>query len=130
MIEVYIDGASSGHPGISGAGIFIKASGKIYEYTIPLGNMTNHEAEFHAVMKALDICLEKFPGEILSFQSDSQIVVHSIEKNYVKNKQFKHLLIQIMEKASEFPYFFIKWIPGNQNSHADRLAKQAIQMQK
>lgn len=129
MIEVYTDGASSGNPGISGAGIFIKANGKQYEYTIPLGKMSNHEAEFHAVNKALNICLEKFPGEILSFQSDSQTVVAAIEKKFAKNPVFKQLLDEIMEKAQQFPYFFIKWIPSKQNFHADQLAKNAILMQ-
>lgn len=130
MIEVYTDGASDGNPGKSGAGIYIKANGKQHEYSIPLQEMSNHEAEFHAVNKALDICLEKFPDEILSFQSDSQTVVAAIEKKFAKNPIFKQLLDEILEKSRHFPYFFIKWIPGKQNFHADQLAKKAIQMQK
>ena len=129
MIEVYTDGASSGNPGMSGAGIYIKHSGKVYEYAIPLGEMSNHEAEFHAVNEALDICLGKFPDEILSFQSDSQVVVDAIEKQFIKNKNFKTVLGEILEKANTFPFFFMKWIPSRQNFHADRLAKQAIQME-
>jgi len=128
MIEVYTDGASSGNPGKSGAGIYIKAHGKHYEYAIPLEEMSNHEAEFHAVNKALDICLKEFSGEILSFRSDSQIVVDSIEKSFVKNKNFAILLEEIMKKSESFPYFFIKWIPSKQNFHADRLARKAIHM--
>src|SRR5690625_5059529 len=127
MIEIHTDGASSGNPGVSGAGIYIKVGGKIYERAIPLGVMSNHDAEFHAVNKALDICLEKFPNEIASFQSDSQLVVRAIEKNFVKNELYRPVLNEIMEKTEALPYFFIKWIPGNQNVHADRLAKQAIQ---
>lgn len=129
MIEVYTDGASNGNPGISGAGVYIKAYGKQYEYSIPLKEMSNHEAEFHAVNKALEICLEKFPDEILSFQSDSQIVVTAVEKRFAKNPIFKQLLDEIMEKANQFPHYFIKWIPGKQNFHADQLAKKAIQIQ-
>lgn len=126
MIEVYTDGASSGNPGKSGAGIFIKANGKAYEYTIPLGVLSNHEAEFHAVIKALEICKASFPGEILSFRSDSQVVVNTIEKDYTKNKTFLPLLEKIREEAKDFPYFFIKWIPEKKNQHADRLARKAI----
>ncbi|HLR52468.1 MAG TPA: RNase H family protein [Candidatus Avamphibacillus sp.] len=128
MIEVYTDGASRGNPGLSGAGIYIKANGKTFEYSFPLGTLSNHEAEFHAVMKALDICKTSFPGEILSFRSDSQIVVDSIEKNYTKNKQFIPLLEQIKQKGNVFPYFFIKWIPNKDNKRADDLAKKAINM--
>lgn len=129
MITVYTDGATSGNPGKSGAGIFIKENGNVYEYSIPLdGLLTNHEAEFHAVIKALEICKNDFPGEILAFQSDSQTVVQTVLKNYTKNKQFMPLLEQIKELSSHFPYFFIKWIPEKNNKHADKLAKQAIHM--
>lgn len=129
MIEVYTDGSSSGNPGTSGAGIYIKANGKTYEYAFPLGYLSNHEAEFHAVIKALDICLELFPNEILSFRSDSKVVVDIIEKNFTKNKTFQPLLAHINEKSSAFPYFFVKWIPSSQNFHADQLAKKALQEQ-
>ncbi|SHG89033.1 ribonuclease HI family protein [Ornithinibacillus halophilus] len=126
MIEVYTDGASSGNPGKSGAGVYIKAHGKIYEYSIPLGELSNHEAEFQAVLKALEICLEQFPDEILSFRSDSQIVTSVLENDYTKNSKFLPFLEKIREVTSAFPYFFIKWIPEKQNHHADRLARAAL----
>lgn len=130
LIEVYTDGATNEKLGVSGAGVYIKVNGQTYEYSYSLPKMSNHEAEFTAVLKALEICEEKFPNEILSFQTDSQIVVNAIEKSYVKNALFKPLLTEIMEKAATFPYLFIKWIPSKQNLHADRLAKKAIYMQK
>lgn len=130
MIEVYTDGASSGNPGVSGAGIYIKANGKVEEYTFPLEILSNHEAEFQAVIKALEICRERFPEEILSFRSDSRVVVDVVEKNFTKNKTFLPLLEKIKEEAASFPFFFIKWIPEKINSHADRLAKEAIRMQR
>lgn len=129
MIEVYTDGASNVNTGLSGAGIFIKAHSKTYEYSLPLGKVSNHEAEFQAVIKALEICEELFPNEILSFRSDSQVVVDVIEKTFTKNKTYEPLLTVILEKASSFPYFFMKWIPSSENIHADKLAKQAIYAQ-
>lgn len=126
LIEVYTDGASSGNPGPSGVGIVIKNNNQMYEFAFPLEDLSNHEAEFYAVLKALELCKEKFPGEILSFRSDSKVVVDTIEKNYTKNKIFLPLLEQIQELAKDFPYFFIKWIPQKQNFNADRLAKEAI----
>lgn len=127
MIEVYTDGASNGNPGTSGAGVYIKTNGQTYEYAFPLGAMSNHEAEFHAVLKALQICIEHFPGEILSFRSDSRLVVDVIEKDFTKNQTFLPLLEKVREETSNFPYFFIKWIPDNRNP-ADRLARKAIRM--
>ncbi|GGA65590.1 ribonuclease HI family protein [Ornithinibacillus halotolerans] len=127
MIEVYTDGAASGNPGPSGAGIYIKANGQRFEYSIPLHDLTNHEAEFYAVIKALEICENDFPNEILSFRSDSQTVVQIVDNDHTKNKTFLPLLEIIREKSANFPYFFIKWIPEKENGHADRLARKAIQ---
>lgn len=129
MIEVYTDGASAGNPGISGAGIYIKSNNQTFEYSIPLGHMTNHEAEFYAVIHALKICIKFFPHEVLSFRTDSNVVVNLVEKNFTKNKMFQPLLEQIHEKTSQFPLFFIKWIPNKENIQADKLAKEALQLQ-
>lgn len=126
MIEIYTDGATRGNPGPSGAGIYIKKAVGNLQYKIPLPEMTNHEAEFHAVIEALKICLNQFPEEILSFRADSKIVVRAMENNYVRNKLFQPLLKEIQEISSHFPYVFIKWIPSKENYNADRLAKQAI----
>lgn len=126
---MYTDGATRGNPGISGAGIYIKAHNENYEYILPLHRMSNHEAEFHAVIKALDICQQNYPNDILSFRSDSQVVVDIIDKGYSKNPTFRPLLEIAKNKIATFPYFFIKWIPQKTNLHADRLAKEAIHMQ-
>ncbi|MFB4475746.1 ribonuclease HI family protein, partial [Oceanobacillus caeni] len=87
-------------------------------------------AEFYAVIKALEICKNEFPGEILSFRSDSQIVVNTIDRDYTKNKTFLPLLEKVRELSTHFAYVFIKWIPEKQNGNADRLARKAIQDQK
>jgi len=126
LIIVYTDGASEGNPGKSSVGIVINENGHVLEYSQPIGVMSNHEAEFWAVIYALDVCLEKFPGEILSFRTDSKIVVDTIEKDYTKNEKFLPLLEKIRDRSQHFPYMFIKWIPTDQNKHADQLAKRAL----
>ena len=127
MIQVYTDGASNGNPGLSGAGIYIKETEAKQEYSLPLGVLTNHEAEFQAVIEALKICQADYPGEILSFHSDSQLVVTAIDNQFIKNKTFRPLLQEILDQSSAFPHFFIKWIPGRINL-ADQLAKDAIHL--
>ncbi|HLR03094.1 MAG TPA: reverse transcriptase-like protein [Virgibacillus sp.] len=127
MIEIYTDGASQGNPGPSGAGIYIQSGTEILSRSIPLPEMSNHEAEFHAVKHALDICKEHFSGEILSFRTDSKIVVDSVEKEYAKNKNFAPIVCDILRLTESFPYVFFKWIPEKQNISADWLARKAIQ---
>ncbi|MDE3839317.1 ribonuclease HI [Bacillus methanolicus] len=125
MIEVYIDGASAGTPGPSGAGIFIKADGNVERYSIPLGLMTNHEAEFHAFIKAMEICIEK-GYRTVSFRTDSELVNRAIEKEFVKNKTFAPLLEKSLKLSEQFDLFFMKWIPSSENKTADQLARMAV----
>jgi ribonuclease HI len=129
LIEVYIDGASAGNPGPSGAGIYIKGNGIIERHSIPLGIMSNHEAEYFSLIKALEICIEK-NYNLVSFRTDSQLVDRAMEKEYVKNKQFVHLLEEALLLAKKIDLFFIKWIPSEQNQIADRLAREAIHQNK
>ncbi|AGK54633.1 reverse transcriptase-like protein [Bacillus sp. 1NLA3E] len=125
MIEVYIDGASAGNPGPSGAGIFIKGNGVLEKYSIPLGIMSNHEAEYRAFIEGLKICIEK-GYQIVSFRTDSELVNRSVEKEFAKNKQHAPLLETALELTREFELFFMKWIPSRQNKQADELARAAI----
>ncbi|MDQ0858719.1 reverse transcriptase-like protein [Bacillus sp. V2I10] len=127
MIEVYVDGASAGDPGPSGAGIFIKGHGNGEQISVPLGIMTNHEAEYHALIKSLEICLEK-GFTIISVRTDSQLVERAVEKEYVKNPAFVPLLEKVLNLKNRFELFFIKWIPSKQNSVADQLSRTAIRL--
>ncbi|MEK9198088.1 ribonuclease HI family protein [Ureibacillus sp. 179-F W5.1 NHS] len=125
MLEVYIDGASAGNPGPSGIGIFIKGEGhhiKISEY---IGETNNHIAEFTALQRGLEEAL-KLGSSFISVRSDSKIVVSSIEKQYVKNEQYKPFLEKSLQLSEQFDLFFIKWIPDNENKAADALAREAI----
>ncbi|ANB56733.1 RNase H family protein [Anoxybacillus sp. B7M1] len=129
MIEVYIDGASAGNPGPSGAGIFIKGNGTVEQYSIPLGIMSNHEAELYSFIKALEICVEK-GYRVVSFRTDSQLIDDAVEKEYIKNRQYAPLLQQALLLTKKLDLFFLKWIPSKDNHVADELARQAIHKNK
>jgi ribonuclease HI len=125
LLEVYIDGASAGNPGPSGIGIFIKGEGhhiKISEY---IGETNNHIAEFMALNRALEEVV-KLGSSLISVRSDSKIVVASIEKQYVKNEQYKPYLEKAIQFIEKIDLFFIKWIPDSENKAADALAREAI----
>lgn len=130
LIEIKIDGASGGNPGLSGAGVVLKINGEIKEYSFPLGMMSNHEAEFTAMIRALEVCANYGYEHGLAFQTDSKLLQEAFEKNYVKNETFKPLLAKINRLKEPFPFCFIKWIPKEHNKHADRLAREAIYRQK
>jgi ribonuclease HI len=126
LIKVYFDGASAGDPGPSGAGIYIiDDSGQATSFSYPLGLMSNHEAEYHAFIKALEICQEN-KYEMVHFHTDSQLIDQAIEKKYVKNKLYEPLLQHALKLLESFDLFFLKWIPSKQNHNADELARKGI----
>lgn len=127
MIEVYIDGASTGNPGMAGAGVFIKENGKVDHFSFPLGEMTSHEAEFWALIKALEICSER-GYSIVSFRTDSKVVDDTVEKRFAKREPFKSLMGKALPYIDSFELFFMKWIPSKNNVTADQLARKAIQL--
>jgi ribonuclease HI len=128
LIEVYIDGASAGDPGISGAGVYVKlGNGTTHSYRFPIGSMSNHEAEFHALIHGLELCVEN-NWRIVSFRTDSQAVESAVDKRFAKDKRYTTMLEKALGLADQLDLFFIKWIPSKQNKIADELARQAIQL--
>ncbi|AWE07069.1 ribonuclease HI [Lysinibacillus sp. 2017] len=125
MLEIYIDGASAGNPGPSGIGLFLKGEGVHLKISEPIGLTNNHQAEFIALVRGLEEA-KKTGSTFISVRSDSKIVVSSIEKNYVKNEEFKPYLQHAQQLIEEFELFFIKWIPDKENKAADALARAAI----
>ena len=79
MIEVYIDGSSKGNPGPGGAGIVIqdKATQETLGiHGIPLGHITNNQAEFLALKHALiELKPQGLSREPVNILTDSQLVV-------------------------------------------------------
>ncbi|MFC7060399.1 ribonuclease HI family protein [Halobacillus seohaensis] len=126
MIEVYTDAATAGNPGPSAIGVYIKENKNHHKFSSYLGTYSNHEAEFYAVIHALDYCKENFSGEILSIRCDSQIVVQSVDREFSKNPIFTPLLQQILSLQESFPHVFFKWIPDKENKHADQLARSEL----
>ena len=86
MIEVYIDGSSKGNPGPGGAGIVIqdKAANEIIGiHGIPLGCVTNNQAEFLALKHALiELKTQRLSHEPVNILTDSQLVVGMFSRNW------------------------------------------------
>lgn len=128
-MEVFVDGASAGNPGPSGAGIVLKAEGIYEQFAVPLAVMTNHEAEFIAIKLGLEEAL-KTQATFIRLYSDSKVAIEAIHKRHAKNPLFKPHLEAILEMADSVELFFAEWRNVSQNKQADQLAHQAIKKQK
>jgi ribonuclease HI len=135
VIKVFTDGASKGNPGKSGAGIvvydennFIINSHKEY-----LGETTNNQAEYKALLKSLDIIKKlmkegEFSFDRIEFYSDSELMVNQINFDYyVKEPELAVLNNKFHVKIKKLGILYtIKHIDRNLNKAADRLANLAI----
>lgn len=127
MLRMYVDAATKGNPGPSAGGIVILGESRHEQLHIPLGNCSNHEAEFRIFIHSLTYVLnKKLMDQTILVHSDSKIVVQTIEKNFTKNPLFRPYLTEYQKLAPLFSLLLVKWIPENQNKGADTLAKQAL----
>jgi ribonuclease HI len=136
MIEVYVDGSSKGNPGPGGAGVVIQNDDgqTISVHGIPLGHVTNNQAEFlglkHALMELKDQRLSHDPVNILT---DSQLVVGIFSQNW-KARANLGLVIEIRSLLKEFPQLTFAYVRGHNGNHgnelADSLAQEAAESQK
>ncbi|RSL33294.1 reverse transcriptase-like protein [Salibacterium salarium] len=130
MLKIFIDGASAGNPGPAGAGIFVnKSDGDNEYYAIPIGTMTNHEAEFAALLETLKLCREQ-DWNMVSINTDSKLVDEAVEKGHTKHSLYKPYLADILSLFQTCELCFVKWIPSTKNRTADQLSKSAIQKNK
>lgn len=139
MSKLYIntDGGSRGNPGPAGIGVvfYDENEKEIHSYKKFIGNGTNNEAEYSAIVEALKLATKSDwfgqyngnGGEIVC-RLDSQLVVEQINGRYkikqphlqVFNDQIKNLLSEFNLKIS-----FIH-IRREQNKRADELVNIAL----
>ena len=125
MTQVFIDAATRQSPLQSACGIVIKHDMSIIEHGEYLGEIDNHHAEWQSLIIALKVCQEhKFTS--LLIKTDSKIVADSIQKNYVKNQEYKQYLSAFHELENAFELLIIDWIPRNMNKHADTIARRTL----
>ncbi len=127
-VDIYVDGASRGNPGIGGAGVAIKAKDgpmlkKLKKY---LGVVTNNVAEYKALVMALGAAKSLGLQEVRIF-ADSELVVKQIKGEYrVKSADLKPLYTEAIALIDSFDNFEIRHVPRELNAEADKLANEAI----
>ncbi len=124
-LKVFTDGGSKGNPGLASIGIvFYKANKKIFQLHEKIGYATNNDAEYQAVIRALEeIKKQSFNITKINFFSDSKLLVNQINGVYkVKNSKIKEyiLKIRILESEINLPISYTH-IGRENNQEADKL---------
>jgi len=128
LCTAYIDGGSRGNPGCAGYGVHLldEMGHLVAELSGPLGIRTNNQAEYSALIAALEFA---HAGQIDRLQvfSDSELLVNQINGAYnVKNTELKLLHHRASLLIGKLRSFSIQQIPRDQNREADRLANKAM----
>ena len=126
-IIAHVDGASRGHPGPAGYGVFMRTdSGEIIEISGFLGITTNNIAEYSGLLEALSLAKEEGATD-LEIISDSELLVKQMRGEYrVKHPNLIPLFIRAKTIARSFPHFSIRHTLRAGNKDADRLANLAV----
>ncbi len=130
VIHVFTDGASSGNPGPSGAGIFFKYNGHEKKISRYLGQGTNNIAELEAIKTGLlEIKNKNLPVQLYT---DSSYALGLLTKNWKpkKNQALVESIKQLIKKFPELTFIKVKGHSGIMgNEIADELATSAVERQ-
>ena len=125
---LYTDGASRGNPGPAGAGAMITdAEGAtLAEKAVYLGETTNNQAEYQALLIGLEEAVKLAPAR-LTIRMDSELIVKQLNGEYrVRNRDLMPLHSRARELIGQLAAVEVVHVPREENIDADRLANQAI----
>lgn len=130
-LTIFTDGGARGNPGPAGIGAVLYAGpaletniiAEIAEY---IGEATNNQAEYLAVVAAINKAKELGATE-LTFYLDSELVVEQLNRRYkVKNEGLAPLFVKVYNAMQFFARVSFSHVPRAQNKYADMLVNKAI----
>jgi probable phosphoglycerate mutase len=127
-VVVEADGGSRGNPGPAAYGALLKdaRTGELLaEIGETIGVATNNVAEYRGLIAGLLLAAEFAPNAAIEVRMDSKLVVEQMSGNWkVKHPSMRPLAVEANRLAPIGTTF--TWVPRAQNSHADRLANEAL----
>lgn len=130
-LTVHTDGGSRGNPGVAGGGIVVLSDQEeVYGAAVPFGTKTNNEAEYLAVIHALQF-LQTFDQkkvEAIEFVLDSKLVVEQLSRRWkIKEPRLQPLAQECWQLIASLPSPVVfRHVLRHHNARADFLANQAM----
>lgn len=124
---VYFDGACRGNPGQSAIGwVIVTDDGIVDEEGRTIGTATNNQAEYRALIAALEAA-KAYGFDELVVQGDSELIVRQITGEYdVHDPTLRELRISAHELLNAFDSWEMRHVPREVNERADELANDAF----
>lgn len=133
QLNVFTDGGSRGNPGDAGIGgvVFNAQKDLLYEFSKYMGQATNNEAEYTALLHVLEWIKDYSKDHLLNnvvFHLDSKLVVEQINRNWKIKEPRMRLLAEkcwqvIGEIRCETSFVHVR---REFNKDADLLVNQAL----
>src|SRR5690349_17094180 len=128
-VIVEADGGSRGNPGPAGYGSVVWTADRaaiMAESKQAIGQATNNVAEYRGLIAGLEDAAKVGATEV-DVSMDSKLVVEQMSGRWkVKHPDIAALHQQATALATRFDRITYTWIPRAKNSHADRLANEAM----
>lgn len=129
VLTIHTDGASRGNPGAAAFAYVIARKGAAaIENAGRIGEMTNNQAEYTALVRALEHALKLGPKHRVVLHSDSELMVKQMKGEYkVKNEELRPLYQRAKDLAEEFTggVNFVH-VRRELNKRADQLGNLAL----
>jgi ribonuclease HI len=129
--KVFTDGGARGNPGPAAIGVvIIGPDGKtVVTHGEYIGNATNNQAEYRALVWAIDELARRKIGSV-EFCLDSELVVKQMQGSYkVRDEKLKDLAMQALRGLNRIPQFRFVHIAREKNADADSLVNEALDEQ-
>ena len=127
-VLVEADGGSRGNPGPAAYGAVLKdadTGAVLAEEGTAIGFATNNVAEYSGLIAGLKLAQEFAPGAQVEVRMDSKLVVEQMSGRWkIKHPDMKPLAMAAGRLAP--PGTTYTWVPRGRNTHADRLANEAL----
>lgn len=124
---LYTDGGARGNPGPAGIGYVLEfENGREIPHGEYLGEMTNNQAEYRALLAGLKRAKQAGVAE-LECRLDSELVVRQLTGEYrVRDADLKPLFAEIMSLSATFEKISFAHVPREKNKRADKLVNEAL----
>lgn len=127
-VKIFTDGGSRGNPGHAAIGVVIQNENEkiLKEYGKYIGETTNNQAEYRALLSALETAQEMGATEVHCFL-DSELVVKQMRGEYkVRDKNLAPLFVKIWNLKTKLKKVTFIHIPRHKNSAADAWVNKAL----
>lgn len=129
-LRVYSDGASRGNPGISAiAFVIMTEDGRLLKrYSRYVGIRTNNQAEYQALISALESASTFTDGEVTCYVDSALVVKQLVGEYQVRSPKLKTLWLEVQGLKRDFQIIDFRKVSRTDRyiEQVDRLANQAL----